>query len=64
MARVRFIANFDYKPTARTTIGYEAGWSGTVKRDCADKAVAAGKAELLDAKPSTEDPISDENSQS
>ena len=63
MARVRFTADFDYKPTARTTTGYKAGWSGTVKRDCADRAVAAGKAELLDAKPPTEDPVSDENSQ-
>ncbi|UXS49279.1 hypothetical protein [Agrobacterium tumefaciens] len=45
MARVRFTQDFDYKPTPQVTIAYEAGWEGTVKRECADQAVAAGKAE-------------------
>jgi len=44
MARVRFIADFDYKPTKRVTVAYKAGMELTVKRDCAVKAVAAGKA--------------------
>ncbi|MDQ0558313.1 hypothetical protein QO004_000086 [Rhizobium mesoamericanum] len=44
MARVRFSADFDYKPTRQTTIGYKAGTEMTVKRECADLAVAAGKA--------------------
>lgn len=44
MARVRFTADFDYKPVRHTTIAYRAGMELTVKRDCADKAVAAGKA--------------------
>lgn len=44
MARVRFTHDFDYKPTARSTIGYKAGMELTVKRECADQAVAAGKA--------------------
>lgn len=44
MARVRFTDNFDYKPTPRSTIGYKAGMELTVKRECADQAVAAGKA--------------------
>lgn len=54
MARVRFTEDFDYKPTAQITVAYLAGWSGTVKRDCAKKAVAANKAELRDVKPSPE----------
>ena len=61
MARVRFTENFDYKPTSQVTIGYLAGWSGTVKRDCADKAIAAKKAELLDAKVFDDDTADDEN---
>jgi hypothetical protein len=44
MARVRFIKDFDYKPTSQATIGYKAGWEGTVKRECAEAAVTAGKA--------------------
>ncbi|MCS0460849.1 hypothetical protein [Rhizobium favelukesii] len=44
MARVRFTGDFDYKPTTPTTIGYKAGMELTVKRECADRAVAAGKA--------------------
>ncbi|WP_421367011.1 hypothetical protein [Agrobacterium tumefaciens] len=44
MARVKFTEDFDYKPTSQSTTGYRAGWEGTVKRDCAVKAVAAGKA--------------------
>jgi hypothetical protein len=63
MARVRFIDDFDYKPTSRVTVGYLAGWSGTVKRDCADQAVAAKKAERLDAKTSDDSAADDENSE-
>lgn len=44
MARVRFTHEFDYKPTSQSTIGYKAGMELTVKRECADQAVAAGKA--------------------
>lgn len=49
MARVRFLKDFDYKPTAQTTIGYLAGMEETVVKACADKAIAAGCAELIDA---------------
>ena len=45
MARVKFTENFDYKPTTQITIAYKAGWEGTVRRECAEEAVAAGKAE-------------------
>jgi hypothetical protein len=44
MTRVRFTADFDYKPTPQITVGYLAGMEETVKRDCAAQAVAAGKA--------------------
>lgn len=45
MARVRFKQDYDYKPTPQSTIAYKAGWEGTVRRECAEEAVAAGKAE-------------------
>ena len=63
MARVRFTEDFDYKPTSQVTVGYLADWSGTVKRDCADKAIAAKKAELLDAKATDNDAADDENTE-
>ncbi len=47
MARVRFKQDFDYRPTQQITIAYKDGWEGTVKRECADEAVAAGKAERI-----------------
>jgi len=43
--RVRFTHDFDYKPTAQSTIAYKAGMEETVKRECAEQAIAAGKAE-------------------
>lgn len=47
MTRVRFTQDFDYKPTSQTTIGYKAGMEQTVKRECAEQAIAAGKAEAI-----------------
>jgi len=44
LARVRFTADFDYKPTPSITIAYKAGMEMTVKRECADQAIAAKKA--------------------
>lgn len=57
MARVRFTADFDYRPpdAPRVLIAYKAGMSLTVKRDCAEKAVAAGKAVSLDPPPAKDD---------
>lgn len=49
MARVRFIHDFDYRPTPLSTIAYKAGMELTVRRECADQAIAARKAEYLDA---------------
>lgn len=48
MAKVLFTHDFDYKPTPQVTIGYRAGMKKTVKRECAARAVAAGKAVSLD----------------
>lgn len=47
MPRVKFLADFDYKPSKQTTVGYLAGMEETVKRDCADQAIAAGKAKTV-----------------
>lgn len=46
--RVRFIADFDYKPTAQMTIAYRAGDVRLVKRECGERAIALGRAELTD----------------
>lgn len=48
MARVRFIFDFDYRPTRMSTIAYKAGMELTVRRECADQAVAGGKAIEID----------------
>jgi hypothetical protein len=42
--RVRFIEDFDYKPTSQSTIAYKAGMEETVRRECGEQAIAAGKA--------------------
>ena len=47
--RVRFTHDFDYKPTDRSTIAYLAGMEETVKRECGEQAIAAGKA--VEVKP-------------
>lgn len=49
MARVRFIEDFDYKPKSQITIGYKADTEMTVRRECADAAIAAGKAVEVEA---------------
>lgn len=49
MARVRFTGDFDWPVHARSLIAYKAGHELTVKRACADAAIAAGKAEELKA---------------
>lgn len=42
MARVYFMRNFDYKPTPQRLYAYKAGQEYTVKRECADQAIAGG----------------------
>jgi hypothetical protein len=44
---VRFTADFDFSPAAfggRSTTAYKAGMALNVTRECADKAIGAGKA--------------------
>lgn len=45
--RVRFLADFDYKPTRSTTIAYRAGMEAFVRKKCAERAMALGKAEPI-----------------
>lgn len=45
--RIRFLADYDYKPTPGSTVAYFAGWSGLVRKECAERAVALGKAEYV-----------------
>ncbi len=52
MAHVRFVADFDYRPPVfGVTIAYRAGWSGPVKKECADQAVAQKKAVRIKPQP-------------
>lgn len=52
MAHVRFIADFDYRPPVfGVTLAYKAGWSGPVKKECADQAVAQKKAVRIKPPP-------------
>ncbi|MUO77913.1 hypothetical protein GOZ78_03240 [Agrobacterium vitis] len=49
--RVRFLEDFDFKPTRATTIAYQAGMEVTVLKRCGEQAVAAGKAVELPKPP-------------
>lgn len=44
MARVLFSADFDFHINRRSLKAYKAGCAYTVKRACADQAIAEGKA--------------------
>ncbi|MBP0438425.1 hypothetical protein [Tianweitania sediminis] len=50
MPRVRFLSDFDFKPSAQVTVAYKAGTEKLVKAVCAEKAIAAGKAEEIKPK--------------
>ena len=56
MARVLFLHDFDYRPPIfGVTIAFKAGWSGTVKKECADQAIAQKKAVRIKSQaPSSE----------
>lgn len=43
MAWVKFTADFEYRQPSHS-IDYKAGWSGSVRAQCADTAVKAGAA--------------------
>lgn len=55
MAWVRFTANFDYHPRPRVTIAYKTGMALRVKRDCANQAIALGRAEEVPTPPRRQD---------
>lgn len=59
MARVRFTADFDYRPTPMTTIAYKKGMRLTVRRECADEAAAKGKAVEMDPPRKAEKPANE-----
>lgn len=50
MAHVRFLTDYIFTPAEdrRISVKYRAGWSGAVRRQCADGAIAAGAAEPWD----------------
>lgn len=50
MPRVKFTADFDWKPTRQVTIAYRAGDLEMVTTPCANAAIAAGKAEKITVK--------------
>lgn len=49
--RVRFLEDYIFTPDEdrRTSVKYRAGWTGTVRSQCGEKAVAAGKAVAIPA---------------
>jgi|GEM_PF-803231 len=44
MVWVRFTEDYDFRATKRATVSYKAGTKMNVTRECADRAIAAGKA--------------------
>jgi hypothetical protein len=50
MARVRFHRAFDYRPRSGVVLAYKPG-EYTVRRECADRAIAAGAAQEVNPPP-------------
>jgi hypothetical protein len=42
--RVRFIADFDYKPSPLVTMAYKTGTIEYVRKECAEQAIKLGRA--------------------
>lgn len=62
---VRFTADHDYYPSAhggRVCLAYKAGTVDNVTRECADQALAAGKAEKTTSPRNPETENGEENS--
>lgn len=55
MARVKFLRDFDWKPTRHTTIAYKRDREYTVRRECAEAAVKAGAGEEIEASRKADD---------
>lgn len=52
--RVVFTSEFHWQPPEKkgaVTIVYRAGWSGLVRKACAEAAVSSGAAQKLELKP-------------
>lgn len=45
--RVLFTADYDHRWSSRAVTAFKADWSGTVKREVAEAAIAKGKATAL-----------------
>lgn len=48
MPRIKFLFDFEYKPTAQQTFLYKSGEVVLVTQEIANKAIKAGKAEKTD----------------
>lgn len=62
---VRFVSSFDFSPVAhggRVTVAYKAGTVENVTRECADLALAAGKAEKTKS-PREKEPVDGEETE-
>lgn len=48
-ATIRFLKDFNFTPDENRmwTRKYRAGWQGLVRKQCADKAIEAGAAEIV-----------------
>lgn len=59
--KVRFTADFDYRPRTQVTIAYKADPARvhTVKRECGEQAIAAGKAVEVQSETTPEAPSHD-----
>lgn len=51
MPKVRFTADFDFKPTPQTTIAFKAGQESLVTTPCAEAAIAKGRAVAIEEAP-------------
>lgn len=63
---VRFTADFDFSPAAhggRVTLAYKAGTLDNVTRECADLAIAAGRA-VKAKSPREKEPVDGEETAS
>ena len=50
MAKITFTADYNHRWPSRAVTHFKTGWTGTVKREVADAAIAKGKA-TEDVKP-------------
>lgn len=51
MVKLRFMADFDFKPSAMMTLAYRAGQEAVVTTACAEAAMARGVAAVVEGGP-------------